>query len=99
MLRVLGAGGRRFESCHPDEKYFTYVLQSLATRKTYIGQTSNIIDRITRHNSSRNIYTKNKGPWKLIFIKEFSTRTEAITREKKLKCFKSRDYLLKWIRD
>ena len=79
--------------------YFTYVLQSLTSNKLYVGQTNNLQDRIQRHNNSRNIYTKNKGPWKLIFSREFKSRTEAVKLEKRLKSFKNKDYLLKWVKE
>ncbi len=77
--------------------FFTYILQSVSSGKFYIGQTNNLQDRIHRHNNSRNIYTKNKGPWKLVYYKEFDTRTEALKLEKRLKSLKNKDYLLKWI--
>ena len=79
--------------------YFTYVLQSITSNTIYVGQTNNLQDRIQRHNNSRNIYTKNKGPWKLIFSREFKSRTEALKLEKRLKSFKNKDYLLKWVKE
>ncbi|MBX2944123.1 MAG: GIY-YIG nuclease family protein [Cyclobacteriaceae bacterium] len=39
--------------------------------KLYIGQTNDIDDRLHRHNSNQNLATQNKGPWKLLFYKEF----------------------------
>jgi len=79
--------------------YFTYVLQSATSNKIYIGQTNNLHDRIRRHNNSRNIYTKHKRPWELIFSREFQSRTDAVKIEKRLKSFKNKDYLLKWIKE
>jgi hypothetical protein len=37
----------------------------------YIGQTKNLDDRLKRHNSNRNTFTKNKGNWQLVLKKEF----------------------------
>jgi putative endonuclease len=53
--------------------------------KFYIGQTSNLEDRLKRHNEGRSQFTKGKGPWNLVYQEQYSTRTEAIRREKQLK--------------
>ncbi len=79
--------------------FYTYVLVCESLGKTYIGQTNNLEDRLKRHNSNRNLFTKNKGKWKLIFSKAFNNRGEAILLEKKLKGFKNKNYLLNWISD
>ena len=77
---------------------YTYILQSEKTSQLYIGQTNNILDRITRHNGNRNKWTKGKGPWKLIYVKEFETRSEAMKLEKRLKGFKNKDYTIQWVK-
>ena len=79
--------------------FFTYVIQSQSTTQLYIGQTNNLQDRILRHNQNRNKWTKNKGPWKLIFARQFDTRAEAVQLERKLKSYKDKVYLLEWISD
>jgi predicted GIY-YIG superfamily endonuclease len=40
---------------------------------------------------------KGKGPWKMIFSMEVESRSEAIHMEQKLKGFKNRDRIKKWI--
>jgi putative endonuclease len=77
--------------------YYTYIIISESTGKFYIGQTNNIQARLSRHNSSKNFSTKNRGPWKLIFTKEFPTRAEAMKYEKYLKSLKNKEYILKKI--
>jgi putative endonuclease len=77
--------------------FFTYILQSTTSNKFYIGQTNNLDDRLFRHNSNQNLATKNKGPWQFVFTKQFTTRSEAMALERKLKSFKSSIYLQKWI--
>jgi putative endonuclease len=74
--------------------YYTYILISESTGKLYVGQTNNLEARINRHNSGKNFTTKNKGPWKLLFSREFMTRSEAMIYEKTLKSFKSKKYLI-----
>jgi putative endonuclease len=44
-------------------EYYTYILRSKTTGKYYCGQTNNMSDRILRHNSGRNKYTKHGVPW------------------------------------
>jgi putative endonuclease len=78
-------------------KFFIYVLRSQKDNSFYIGQTNNIGDRLARHNSGRSLSTKSKRPWELIYQKDFTTRSEAVLFERKLKSFKNRDYLLRYI--
>ena len=59
----------------------------------YIGQTSDLNERLTRHKTGNSRFTKGKGPWKMIFSIKLESRSEAILLEQKLKGFK----ILKWI--
>ena len=70
------------------EKYFVYILKS-DLGYSYIGQTSNLEDRLRRHNSDRSTYTKQKGTWRLIATASLASRSEAVQLEKKLKGFKN----------
>jgi putative endonuclease len=63
----------------------------------YIGQTNNVMTRVERHNKGYNKFTRNKGPWNLLCYKNFSTRSEAMALEKKLKAFKNREWILEWV--
>ena len=65
--------------------FYTYILQSQSTGKLYIGSTQNLEERIKRHNSGGSNYTRNKGPWILLFSMNFETRSEAASLEYKLK--------------
>ena len=73
--------------------YYIYILKSDQNNKLYIGQTKNLTDRIARHNQNRSLATKLKGPWKIIFQEKYSTRSEAIKREKYLKSLKNKNYI------
>jgi putative endonuclease len=77
--------------------FYTYIIKSISTGKIYIGQTSALEARIVRHNSGGSLYTKNKGPWELLYFYEFSTRSEAVLLERKLKGFKSSKKVLLWV--
>jgi len=69
--------------------YYVYILYSSLVGKFYIGSTSDIEKRIHYHKSGRSFYTRNKGPWYLVYSEEFQTRQQAIAREKEIKAWKS----------
>lgn len=74
--------------------FFVYILKNNRDQ-IYIGQTSNLEDRLNRHNSDREKYTKNKGPFEIIYKEEYDTRAEAMRREKQLKSSRGRS----WVRE
>ena len=51
----------------------------------YKGFTTDVNRRLEEHNSPLGKYTSDKGPWKLIFIKSFQVKSEALKYEKMLK--------------
>jgi putative endonuclease len=71
------------------EMFYTYILYSPAIKKFYIGNTSNLEQRVYYHNNNRSSFTKNKGPWMLVYSEEYETRREALIRERELKSWKS----------
>ena len=77
--------------------FYTYILISESSGRLYIGQTNNLEDRLKRHNTNRNKYTARKGPWKIIFAREFETRQKAVELEVKLKSMKNKQRILSWI--
>lgn len=82
-------------------QWFIYVLYNYSARKIYIGQTNNIERRLVEHNNKLgNHYTsKFSGLWKLVYREVFSTRKEAIIRERQLKSYKGRQFIKKLIKD
>ncbi|MFH1525997.1 MAG: GIY-YIG nuclease family protein [Bacteroidota bacterium] len=75
--------------------YYTYVLYSSNFDKIYIGQTSDIIKRLPQHNAGLSKHTKKYRPWEIIHTEEFSTRSEAMKREKELKSHQGRNFIRK----
>jgi len=77
--------------------YFVYILKSESTAQFYIGHTNDLNRRILQHNDIDYQGTKhtkrNKGPWICVYTETFSTRSEAMKREKELKAKKSRKYI------
>ena len=69
--------------------YTVYVLQSEKTGKHYIGYTSDLERRLRYHNTGKNVSTRNKGPWEVIYCeKNFLKKSEALRRERKIKGMK-----------
>jgi putative endonuclease len=65
--------------------FYVYILRSLSTGRLYTGYSENYLTRVSQHNNKVSIYTKNRGPWQLLHCEEFSTRSQAMKREKYLK--------------
>lgn len=65
--------------------YTVYILQSLKDKRTYVGCTHNLNNRISEHNYGEVQSTRNRRPLKLIYKEEFSNKIEAFKREKHFK--------------
>jgi putative endonuclease len=78
-------------------KFFVYVLENKAGR-WYIGQTNDLERRLLQHNDiSRSSWAARRGPWKIVTVLEFSSRSVAIKIERQLKSLKRRDRILQYI--
>ena len=81
--------------------FYVYVIKNSQNSKIYIGQTINLEKRLKRHNdklsNKRKSFThKNKGSgeWILVYKEEFEERKDALKREKELKSFQGRKFLI-----
>ena len=74
-------------------KFTVYVLFSEKHNKHYTGYTSNLEQRMLSHNELGKGWTASYRPWKLIYIKEFDNKKEAIQYEKWLKSGVGRDFI------
>jgi putative endonuclease len=74
-------------------KYIVYILKSGRDQKRYIGVTKDLRRRLQEHNSGLVKSTKNRRPFELIHREEFSTKSEALKREKYYKSGQGRQYL------
>ncbi len=71
-----------------------YVLKSLRNGKRYIGSTSkDAFERLKEHNGGTNTWTKQNGPFRLLYTEKYATRTEARRREYFLKSGQGRKWL------
>jgi putative endonuclease len=65
-------------------RYHVYILRNPVGR-LYIGLTENVEVRLQQHNSGVSTWTRHRGPWELLWTKEFSTLSEAKRFETLLK--------------
>ena len=72
-----------------------YVLLSMVDGKTYTGCTNNIERRFKDHNNGKEISTKSRKPFKLIYTETYDNLSSARKREKYLKTGKGKEYLRK----
>jgi putative endonuclease len=80
-------------------KFFVYILESELDGSFYIGQTSNLENRLKGHNDGRNRSTKAKRPWKIVYFEKVNTRSEAIKLEQKIKSWKKRELIKRYIKE
>ena len=64
---------------------FLYVIFSERLGYYYKGVTDDITRRLNDHNTGRNQSTAGKGPWKLVFLRTYSSSSLALREEKRLK--------------
>ena len=73
--------------------FFIYIIYSPKLDKYYIGFTSDINDRLIKHNRKSRGFTNLGRPWILVYSEKYSSKKEAMDREKKLKTWKNRERL------
>ena len=73
--------------------YYSYVLRSTKNGILYKGSTQNLEIRLQTHNSGKVKFTSKNIPWELVISEEFSTRSEAVKREKWYKSGVGRDWI------
>ena len=67
--------------------YFTYMIKSITpgTKKTYVGYTINIKNRIEKHNTNKGAKSTKGYKWLLIYSKKFKSKNDAMSFEYMLK--------------
>ncbi len=80
------------------EPYYLYILYSSSIDRYYVGTSHDPHMRVKYHNSFPRGYTRRGRPWKLVYIKEFASRSIARKWEEWLKQQKNRVLLEKIVR-
>ena len=76
--------------------YYVYMLKSisLAKKKTYVGFTNNLKNRLKKHNSNKGAKSTKGYLWIIIYRRYFKIKNEAMSYEYKLKNDKKKRKLL-----
>ena len=66
--------------------YYVYLIRSESfPNQTYIGFTTNLDERLQKHNHHGSFHTKKYAPWKLISHIAFNSKKKALDFEKYIK--------------
>jgi putative endonuclease len=60
--------------------YYTYILRSDKNGLLYTGFTTNLRKRLQEHNEGKSTYTKNRGPFKLVYYEACLSKKIAMSR-------------------
>ena len=71
-------------------EFIVYILFSKTKNSFYIGYSSNLEERIIRHNQKNKGFTGYVNDWKVVYTEKQVTREEAQSRELQIKSWKSR---------
>lgn len=75
-------------------KNVTYILKC-NDNSLYTGWTNDITHRLKMHNEGKGAkYTRGRGPVELVYLEEFETKQEAMSREAKIKRLSRKEKLL-----
>ncbi len=67
--------------------FFVYILKSISDnkKKTYVGYTNNLKNRLNKHNSNKGAKSTKGYKWIIIYKKKFTSKNKAMSYEFKLK--------------
>ena len=67
--------------------YFVYILKCVSSvkKRTYVGYTNNIKNRLNKHNTNKGAKSTKGYKWKIIYKKKFLSKSKAMKFEYKLK--------------
>ncbi|MBL7198097.1 MAG: GIY-YIG nuclease family protein [Candidatus Omnitrophica bacterium] len=77
--------------------HYLYILISKDSGRYYIGETSNLEERLKKHIDKQTSFGKRNRDLQLVYKKEFNNRSEAKKLESFLKRQKSRLFIEKFI--
>ena len=73
--------------------YYVYVLLSEKDSNFYIGFSENVEQRLVEHNAGKNISTRERRPFMLIYYEGHTSKADALRREKYFKSSKGKTTL------
>lgn len=75
------------------QMYLVYVLRSFKNHHWYTGYTDDLQKRLRQHANGESTYTKNRGPYEVIYYEACRNKTDARAREIYLKTGMGKRYL------
>ena len=73
--------------------FYAYIIVSSKDGSFYKGHTENLEERLEQHNSGKTKSIKHLTPFEMAYYETFSTREEAIKREKYFKTAAGRRFI------
>jgi len=67
--------------------FYVYILKTISknVNKTYVGYTNNLESRLYKHNNNLGAKSTKGHKWKIIYIKKFISKSDAMSYEYKIK--------------
>ena len=72
--------------------FYVYVIQSELDGSYYKGFTTDPVKRLQSHNEGESFYTRQKRPWRLVYLEIHTQKREALIREKVLKKYSHQQF-------
>ena len=73
--------------------HYVYIIKSIeCPDRIYVGQTNDLQERLSRHNSGATPHTSKYKPWEVIFYCAFKDKTKALEFEAFLKSGSGREF-------
>jgi putative endonuclease len=77
--------------------YYFYIIYSQAADKFYIGHTSNIDERLIKHNAHHKGFTGKLSDWEVVYSEIYQSKIEAYARERQIKKWKNKERIMELI--
>lgn len=75
--------------------FYTYILLSQVSNKTYAGRTDNLEKRLKEHSDGKETFSRRHRPWKVLYSERFLSEVESAKREKYFKSAAGRRWMKK----
>ena len=75
--------------------HYVYILKSIKFNESYVGQTNNLKNRISDHNSGKSKHTSKYKPWNIVGYYAFIDKEKALKFEKYLKTSSGKAFMKK----
>ncbi len=92
-MAFCAGGALAFGEEATNKMYYIYVLKSEKDGIRYVGSGEDYQERLRRHNKGDYRFTKGHRPWRVVYNEKYSSRSEAVKRERFLKSGQGRKLL------